>query len=111
MSLPVTMGPYPNKHDRELIKAFLQLSTVEEITSFLRDLCTQSEIDEFSLRFQVAKLLWTTKLTYREIAKKAGASTTTVSRVAQWLYNEEWHGYEVVLRRLYGSSSRYRSFF
>ena len=48
-------------------------------------------------RWEVAQLL-TEGLPYLEVAKRAHASTTTVTRVAQWLRNGEG-GYALALRR------------
>ena len=45
-------------------------------------------------RWEVAKLL-EEGLPYLEVARRAHASTTTVTRVAQWLRNGEG-GYELV---------------
>jgi TrpR-related protein YerC/YecD len=100
------MQTYPSKHDKELVEAISNLEGNKEVTSFLRDLLTPAEIEEFSRRFQIAKLLWTTNLPYLEIAKKVGTSTTTVTRVAQWLYKEPWQGYATALERVYGKSKR-----
>lgn len=100
------MPTYPTRSDRELIQAVSYLKGEKEIAGFLRDLLTPAEIEEFSRRFQIAKLLWTTKLPYVEIAEKVGTSTTTVTRVSQWLYKESWHGYSSVLQRIYGKSQR-----
>jgi len=100
------MPSFPTKQDKELILAFSLLKNEKEITAFLRDILTVSEIEEFSRRFQIAKLLWTTQLPYTEIALKVETSTTTVTRVAQWLYKERWNGYSSVLERMYGKSSR-----
>ena len=100
------MPTYPTKADRELVQAISKLKDEKEITGFLRDILTPSEIEEFSRRFQIAKLLWTTKLSYVDIAEKVGTSTTTVTRVGQWLYKEPWRGYSVLLQRIYGSSQR-----
>lgn len=92
---------YPDKHDKELIRAFAQLKTEKEIEHFLRDLLTISEIKEFSKRLFIAKQLWTTKKSYLEIAKSVSTSTTTVTRVAQWLFKEGLDGYQTVLKRLF----------
>lgn len=107
VTLPSIMKKYPSKLDRSLISAIDQLKNATEITAFLRDLLTQAEIEEFSRRFQIATLLWTTPLSYLEIAKEVGTSTTTVTRVAQWLRKESWQGYKTVLQRLYGDSVRH----
>jgi len=100
------MPTYPTKQDKELIQAISCLKGDKEITGFLRDILTPAEIDEFSRRFQIAKLLWTTTLSYVAIAQKVGTSTTTVTRVSQWLYKESWQGYAAVLQRIYGQSQR-----
>jgi|SRR5579859_7310498 len=100
------MTPYPTQETKDLVEAFAHLQSKKEITAFFRDLLTPAEIDEFSSRFYVATLLWTTTLSYLEVAKRAKTSTTTVTRVAQWLYKEPWQGYAVVLKRLHGSSKR-----
>jgi|SRR5579859_7751375 len=100
------MSTYPTKLDRELIQAVSSLKGEKEITDFFRDLLTPAEIEEFSRRFQIAKLLWTTNLSYVEIAQKVGTSTTTVTRVGQWLYKEPWHGYSAVLQKMCGKSQR-----
>ncbi|MBI3291171.1 helix-turn-helix domain-containing protein [Candidatus Falkowbacteria bacterium] len=81
-----------------LYKAILSLKTVEECERFFRDLLTIEEISEFSKRWQVARLLNQHK-PYREVAKKTGLSTTTVTRVAHWLYNGE-DGYKLALKRI-----------
>lgn len=100
------MQPYPNKTDKELIEAIAQLKSEKEITAFLRDLLTLSEIREFATRFQVAKLLWTSNQPYLAIAKKHQASTTTVTRVAHWLFKESWQGYATALKRMFGLAKR-----
>ena len=48
-------------------------------------------------RWKVAQLL-EQGLPYLEVARQAHASTTTVTRVSQWLRNGEG-GYQLVLRR------------
>ncbi len=48
-------------------------------------------------RWEVAKLL-SEGLPYLEVARRAHASTTTVTRVSQWLRNGEG-GYALALRR------------
>lgn len=78
---------YSPKNDKEkaLVSVFLKLKTKEEIANFLRDLLTLSEIEEFANRLEMAKLLsrgWS----YKRVAKELKVSTTTVTRVAHWLY-------------------------
>ena len=81
----------------ELFGAIASLRTTGEVERFLRDLCTRSELEAMTHRWEVAQLL-DEGLPYLEVAKRAHASTTTVTRVAQWLRNGEG-GYELALRR------------
>ena len=83
---------------KELYRAILSLRTVEECQRFFRDLLTIEEITEMSKRWQAARLLNEHK-PYREVAKKTGLSTTTVARVAQWLFHGE-SCYQLVLKRI-----------
>ena len=69
--------------------------TEDEVADFLRDIGTLSELQAWSERFEVAKQL-SRGLTYRDIAKNTGASTTTVTRVAKFLENGEG-GYRKIL--------------
>ena len=86
-----------DKKEKFLIKALSRIDLEKDMANFLRDLLTSQEIQEFSTRFEVAKLLNAKDLSYRDIAKKVGVSTTTVSRVAFWL-NEGNNGYKQVLK-------------
>jgi len=83
----ITKADYKVKDPKvkQLTKALLKLKTEQEIANFLRDLLTSPEIEEFANRLEIAKLLLTGK-SYLKIAQETGASTTTVTRVAQWLF-------------------------
>ena len=81
----------------DLFEAILSLEDKDEVERFLRDLCTLSELEAIAHRWEVAKLL-DQGLPYQEIAKQTGASTTTVTRVAQWLRRGEG-GYRLALDR------------
>ena len=87
-----------NKKTTALFKAILSLKTVGEAESFFRDLCTIEEIKEMSERWEIARML-EKKTPYREIANKLKVSTTTVSRVANWLNHGEG-GYQLILNRI-----------
>jgi TrpR-related protein YerC/YecD len=80
---------------KALCSAMTQLKTEDEMASFLRDIGTLSELQAWSERFEVAKQL-AQGITYREIAKNTGASTTTVTRVGKFLENGEG-GYRNIL--------------
>jgi len=88
---------WPTPELEELFAAIASLRTPEEAERFLRDLCTRSELDAMAHRWQVAQLL-AEGLPYLEVARRAHASTTTVTRVAQWLHRGEG-GYALALRR------------
>ena len=81
----------------ELYEAIASLKTRQEVERFFRDLCTRSELEAMAHRWEVAQLL-DEGLPYVEVAKRAHASTTTVTRVSQWLRNGEG-GYQLALKR------------
>ena len=83
-----------------LYDAFLSLKTPEEMDAFLSDLCTPAELRAFAERWAVARLLDQKSKSYREIAIEAGASPTTVVRVARFLREMQHQGYRLVLDRL-----------
>jgi len=83
-----------------LYDALLSLKTREEVDAFLSDLCTPSELRAFAERWAVARLLYQQAKSYREIATEAGASPTTVVRVARFLKEMPHQGYRLVLDRL-----------
>lgn len=93
---------YPTADRKELYKAILKLKNKKEAIAFFRDLLTLGEIEAVSERWQMAKLLWTTSLSYKKIAKKTGGSTTTITRVAHWIENG-MGGYKTILTRLFGT--------
>lgn len=80
---------------RQLVDAFVSQNDSEKMANLLRDIATLSELQALSERMEVARLL-SQGLSYREISKKTGASTTTVTRVAQFLENGTG-GYRSVL--------------
>ena len=88
---------WPTTEHEQLFQAIASMKTQEEAGRLLRDLCTVSELDAMAHRWQVAQLL-DEGLPYLEVAKRAHASTTTVTRVAQWLRRGEG-GYALALRR------------
>jgi TrpR-related protein YerC/YecD len=88
---------WPTREHEELFSAISSLRSREEVEHFLRDLCTISELDAMAHRWQVAQLL-DEGLPYLEVARRAHASTTTVTRVSQWLRRGEG-GYALALQR------------
>lgn len=82
-----------------LYDALLSLTSRAEMDAFLQDLCTPAELRAFAERWQVARLLHQGGKSYREIAAEAGASPTTVVRVARFLKEMPHQGYRLVLDR------------
>lgn len=87
-----------NKKTNNLFETILDLKSVKEAECFFRDLCTVDEIKEMSDRWEIVQLL-NKEIPYRDIASKLKTSTTTVSRVAQWL-NNGMGGYKLALDKL-----------
>lgn len=99
-----TQSSYPDKKTKELFKAILALKNMEEARRFFRDLLTLSEIEEFANRFQMAKLLYQGN-SYLKVAEKLKTSTTTVTRVAHWLFRG-MNGYKLILSRLFQKKNK-----
>lgn len=99
------MSEYRAQNEKEVLLAdsFLKVKNRQEALNFLRDLLTPVELEEFAKRINIAKLLFDKKMTYQEIATKLSVSTTTVTRVAQWL-KRGYGGYDLVLQRLASTS-------
>lgn len=87
-----------NKDLEEVYKAILQLESLGECKKFFRDLCTLSELASMAERFAVVKMI-EEEIPYREISKKTGSSTATITRVAHWLHHGEG-GYRLILGRI-----------
>ncbi len=83
-----------------LSNALLLLKNNKEVNEFLTDLCTPSELKALNERWSVAQTLNKNELSYREIADKLKTSTTTVTRVARFLSNEQNDGYKTILKRI-----------
>jgi len=82
----------------QLWRAILCLRSPEECYRFFEDVCTIGEIRAIASRLEVARLL-AAGMTYKEIARRTGASSATISRVRRFLeYGAD--GYRVVLGRL-----------
>ena len=87
-----------SNEEEKLFEAILSIRSIEECKMFLYDLCTPSELEEFSTRWLIVRLL-NEKKPYRQISSETGVSTTTISRVARFL-NHGNYGYKTILERL-----------
>jgi TrpR-related protein YerC/YecD len=82
----------------DLFETIVRLESVDEASAFFRDLCTLGELHDMAQRWAVARLLHQ-GLHYAEISNRTGASTATITRIAQWLHHGEG-GYLKALERL-----------
>ena len=87
---------WPCKEGKKLIKVFLKLKTEQDMEKFLRDICTISELQAMTERWQAARLI-EQNVPYRKIANDTGLSTATITRVAYWMKYGKG-GYQKVLR-------------
>jgi TrpR-related protein YerC/YecD len=81
-----------------LFDAVLALEDRAEAEHFFRDLCTLRELRDLAQRWEIARLL-DEGLHYTEISERTGASTATITRIAQWLHHGTG-GYRLALARL-----------
>jgi len=95
--LPADATPETATRFDQLVDAFMTLRDRETVVAFLHDLCTGAELDAMGQRLQVARLV-DEGVPYQEISRRTGASTATVTRVAQWLHHGEG-GYAAVIKK------------
>lgn len=89
-----------NTHkNKKLVEAFMSVNTGEQMQSFLRDLLTEDEIGECANRFHVAALL-SEGVSYVDIEKETGMSSTTIARISKWLH-EGAGGYRAILAKVH----------
>lgn len=105
MKRPSQQNQLSTKQVNELFEAVLSLKSVKECKALFRDLCTISEIEAMAERFQVAEMV-ARNIPYREVSKKTGLSTATVTRVARWLHHG-MGGYKLVLDRMKSNNIRF----
>lgn len=89
---------WDNADARRLFQAILRLKDLDEARRFLRDLLTEKEIIEFAARWKVARML-ARKVSYTEIEKETGMSSTTIARIHKWL-KRGMGGYRLMLERV-----------
>lgn len=93
-----TPSSYPTREMSELFDAILSIRSMDEAAKFFRDLLTIAELTEFANRWQMVKLLREGN-SYISIASKLKGSTSTVTRVAHWLFHG-FGGYQLIADRL-----------
>lgn len=87
-----------NKDVNDLFSAILALENLGEAQKFFRDLLTEKELEEFSLRWKVVKML-KAGTSYVEIEKQTKMSSTTIARIQHWL-KQGSGGYKLMLKKL-----------
>lgn len=95
---PDTTDEWRTPSTDALFDAVMRLESRDELQRFFRDLCTRHELEELSARWTVVQLL-DEGLSYRRISEATGVSTTTVTRINEWL-NHGTGGYRTALQRL-----------
>jgi TrpR-related protein YerC/YecD len=86
----------PDVH--ELIEAIVSLEGIAEAQLFLRDLLTIQELNEFSKRWRVARML-NGGCSYAQIEQETGLSSTTIARISKWL-QKGTGGYQKMLTKM-----------
>ena len=92
------MPKYMNDSIRRLFQAILLLENEKECEDFFDDLCTINELQNMAQRLD-AVILIAQGISYQEISKKTGASSTTISRVSR-CYNYGETGYKNMIRKM-----------
>lgn len=82
----------------DLYKTILALRSLAEAKLFFRDLLTEGEIQEFSMRWKAAQML-SQNIPYTEIQKQTGLSSTTIARISKWL-TSGMNGYKKMITRI-----------
>lgn len=85
--------------NKRLVESILALKNEDEAESFLRDLMTESEIEEFAKRLKAAEML-SSNTPYSTIENETGLSSTTIARVSKWL-NSGAGGYKKIIARIH----------
>ena len=100
---PDTTDDWKTPSADALFDALMRLESRDELQRFFRDLCTRHELEELSARWTVVQLL-DEGLSYRRIAEATGVSTTTITRINEWL-NHGTGGYRTALERSKGAQA------
>jgi TrpR-related protein YerC/YecD len=91
------MSRFKNNATDALFEHMMTLETIDDCYAFFEDIATIQELKEFSLRFNIAKMLHEGR-TYQAIEQETGASATTISRVSKCLHYGAG-GYDKVFNR------------
>ncbi len=92
------MDAWRDEAAAELVVAFGRLDSVYYHSAFSRYLSTLGSLNHMPPRGAVVRLL-DSGMHYAEISNRTGASTATITRIAQWLHHGEG-GYTKALERM-----------
>lgn len=95
MTQPTDPSDWRTPSVEQLADALVSIDDRDAMLAFLRDVCSFNELSTLAQRLEVARLV-DQGVPYAEVARRLGASTATVTRVAQWLRHGEG-GYRAVL--------------
>lgn len=95
MNQPTDPSDWRSPSVEQLADVLVSIDNRESMLAFLRDVCSHNELSTLAQRLEVARLV-DQGVPYAEVARRLGASTATVTRVAQWLRHGEG-GYRAVL--------------
>ena len=82
----------------ELLMAIHHLDNLDELRAFFRDLLTIKELEEYSNRWKIARML-DAGVTYVKIEQVTSVSSATVARVHKWL-KAGTQGYRLMLDKM-----------
>lgn len=88
-----------SKNILDLVEVLTKIDDKKVMKNFLIDITTPSELATLQERLNVAMLL-EEGFSYKEISKKTGSSTTTITRVARFLKDEKFGGYRWVVKNI-----------
>ncbi len=80
-----------------LCQALMSAKNVEDCYRYLCDLCTPAERKSLEERWLVAQMLYNTDKSYRQIHEDTGVSIATITRVARFLFHENYAGYKIII--------------
>jgi TrpR-related protein YerC/YecD len=89
---------------QQLAQSLAAIDDVAEMRDFLRDVMTEKEIIEISIRLAAAQML-ANKVKYNEITKETKLSSRTVARISDWMQNG-CGGYALVLGQIKSSTHK-----
>ena len=100
-------GEWRSATTDDLLDAIAALPDRAAAADFMRDLCTLRELHDMAQRWEVVQLLDLGRH-YGEISRETGASTATITRIAQW-FKHGTGGYRDALDRGQGVAARQRA--